>query len=150
MREDVDYRDSIASKKNLNQNLIIFTNYFYVYTHRYVYLYPYVQTYMYFGLLEVNLPWDPVCPSVSWSVSLHFPKEREVSPPCSYRSTCFYYVYYVLYHSGYKLKAIRINPFSFLLNAADKNASLKQENEVVEVDLIQEFHFDQVKNVAGG
>ena len=42
-------------------------------------------------LLKVKLPYDPVCPSVGWSVGrlvCHtFLKGQEVSLPCYYRST---------------------------------------------------------------
>ena len=40
---------------------------------------------IFFVLLEVTLPYDPVCPSVGQSVI----STGEVSIPCSYRSTCF-------------------------------------------------------------
>ena len=41
-------------------------------------------------LLVVKLPYDPVCPSVGWSVCHNFFLGREGSLPCFYRSTCLF------------------------------------------------------------
>ena len=46
-------------------------------------------------LLQMQLSYDPVCPSVGRSVSHYFPKGREFLPYCSNRSTCLVQIYKV-------------------------------------------------------
>ena len=43
-------------------------------------------SYLYYDLLEVKFPYEPVCRLVSLAVGWAFLKGREVSLPCSWRS----------------------------------------------------------------
>ena len=62
-------------------------------------------------LLEVKLPYEPVCPSVGRSVGLSVFHNFKFNFPCSYRSTCYKILYIItLFLSNWNLPLPLDNP----------------------------------------